>query len=78
MGWAALGLMDSALQAAREAERMADPLNEARFAMLTASIQARGVTKELRRGGKAALDTDKHRSCYIHGCHSLMGNGGYP
>ena len=57
---AALGLMDTALEAAREAERMADPLNKARFAMLTTSIQARGVTEELRRGGKTAWDKRKH------------------
>lgn len=46
----AIGLLDEAEHAAREAERTADPPNKARFAMLMTSIRARRVTRQLRRG----------------------------
>lgn len=49
----AVGLLDGAQEAAREAERTADSLNRSRFAMLMTSIQARSVTDELRRGLKS-------------------------
>lgn len=45
----ALGLLSEAVEAAEEAERMADQQNKARFGMLSTSMRARLVTEQLRR-----------------------------
>lgn len=68
---AALGLLNKAVEAAEEAERMADQYNKARFAMLSTSLRARFVTEQLRQGydlprqktgGQGIIHSVKHES----------------
>lgn len=49
---AALGLLSEAVDAAEEAERMADQHNKARFAILSTSMRARFITEQLRQDHK--------------------------
>lgn len=57
----AMGMLTEGLDAAKEAERMADPANKPKFSMLLTSIQARVVTEDTRRGISINTATRLHR-----------------
>lgn len=54
----AVGLMEEAENAALEAERIADPVNKAKFSMLLTSLQARHVTENIRSGDGVRMIDD--------------------